>query len=155
MLPVYIEDLHIYESITMPRTLLKSISSNITHHKKLILYTRGIIVEKSEKEATPTQIERDLNILCTTIIDTLNHDLTWNNRVIEPRSERPKIKPIQNVRNALSWSLHALIQNSSIRSSKMWSEVTISHQIIYCMLKKADIIKWITKKNSQNYVQLM
>ena len=142
--PVYIDALHIYKSTTMSRTSLKFISSNITHHKKLTSYIRGIIVEKSEKRATSTQIECDLNVSCITIIDTLNHNLKCNNRVIKLRPERPKIYTECQERIILK-TAHA---DSKLIYQKLknMTEVTISHCMIYCILMNADIIKWMTKK---------
>ena len=48
--------------MTMSHTLLSFISLNIIHKKKLTLYTRGIIVERAQKEVTSTQIKTSLDV---------------------------------------------------------------------------------------------
>ena len=114
----------------MSCTSLKFISSNITHHKKLTLYTREVIVEKSEKEAILTQIECDLNVFCIMIIDTLNHDLKCNNRAVKLRSERLKIYT-ECQEHIILKTVYADLK-LIYQKLKNATEVTISHCTIYC-----------------------
>ena len=128
----------------MPRTPLKSISSNITHRKELTPYTRGIIVGKSEEGATPTQIERDLNVPRTTIIDTLNHNSKRNNGAIKPRPGRPKTYTERQERIILKTA--RADPKLTYQELKIATGVTISHRTIYRILMNAGITKWMAKK---------
>jgi len=130
---------------TIPaRSVLGSISGNITHRKELTPYNRGVIIGKASTNTRPTQIAEELSIPRSTVQETLYKSPLHHNSKSASHSGALKKLSKHDERRIL----HTVQKEPQITYARLIRELTltVSHDTIYRLLKDHNIINWRVKK---------
>ena len=128
----------------MPRTPLGPITPNIIRRRKLSPFTRGIITGQHSTDASYRIVIRGLNLPKSTIQDFISIINKGTHGVSKSRSNRLKSTTVQNKRIILRLTRFDLKQTYIQLIST--TGLSISHSILYRILRDTGIINWIVKK---------